>query len=82
MLYVVKGKAYLATYDEDLKVYPEVTVAADGDGYSITTKGGGVAKRPAGREVLTVEEYLARYGSAVAETVEDEGPKLPTKAKK
>lgn len=88
MLYVAGGKTYLATYDEDLKVFPEVTVAVGTDGgYSITAKGGGVSKRPLGRETLTVEEYLARYGGTQPEATpavddDDEGPKLPTRAKK
>ena len=86
MLYVAGGKTYLATYDEDLKVFPEVTVAVGDDGgYSIIAKGGGASKRPRGREMLTIEEYLARYGGAQPEAtpvVDDEGPKLPTRAKK
>lgn len=87
MLYVAGGKTYLATYDEDLKVFPEVTVAVGDDGgYSITAKGGGVSKRPLGRETLTVEEYLARYSGTQPEAAsavdDDEGPKLPTRAKK
>lgn len=82
MLYVAGGKTYLATYDEDLKVYPEVTVAVGADGgYSVIAKGGGASKRPRGREMLTIEEYLARYGGAQP-VVDDEGPKLPTRAKK
>lgn len=82
MLYVAGGRTYLATYDEDLKVYPEVTVAVGADGdYSITAKSGGASKRPRGCEMLTIEEYLARYGG-VQPVVDDEGPKLPIRAKK
>lgn len=87
MLYVANGKTYLATFDESLKVYPEVAVAAEeSGGYSITLKGGGVKTKPRNRRVCTVEEYLAQTHGGVAPVVEtdedgDEGPKLPTQKK-
>lgn len=90
MLYVANGKTYLATFDESLKVYPEVAVAAgESGGYSITLKGGGVKTKPKNRRVCTVEEYLAQTHGGVATVVEpdegeddkDEGPKLPTQNK-
>ena len=49
MFYVSGTKIYLATFDAELKVYPEVELAwIDYDHMGVVKTGKGVTKKPAG----------------------------------
>lgn len=78
MFYVVGNKIYLTEHDG--KVYPEVKLEVDSEGYFYFKKtGGGLPKKPVKRVVLTKEEIIAKFGSAVlsaAEEADDEPPEL------
>lgn len=67
MFYVAGGKIYSSTYDEDLKVYPEMRmmVTEDGD-YYLKKMSTGVAKKPAKRRVCIMCELIAMFGYKAA----------------
>lgn len=76
MFYVVDGKIYLA--EREGEVYPEVKLRVDDEGYYYFKKvGGGLAKKPQKRSVLTKEEIIAKFGQAALKAAEtpDPGPK-------
>ena len=72
MFYVAKGKIYSAEFDEVLKVYPEVTLHMDDEGfYYLKKHTTGANKKPARRSVCTLQEIFAQFGSsATAEAAE------------
>lgn len=80
MFYVADGKFYLTEKDEGMKVYPEVAIeVGEQGGYTVTKLGGGSAKKPKGRELLSAEEIIAQYALKFepepAEVSEPEPPK-------
>lgn len=80
MFYVVGNKMYLAEHDG--KVYPEVTLEVDSEGYFFFKKtGGGLPKKPAKRQMLSKAEIIAKFGSKVLEPEEDNPPELNKPAK-
>lgn len=76
MFYVSGTKIYLATFDAELKVYPEVKLAwIDYDHLGVVKAGKGVTKKPAGCRMCSMTEVIARFGGDVApdEAEPDEG---------
>ena len=70
MFYVSGTKIYLATYDEDLKAYPECKLMLNKDGTMYIKKtGGGVAKKPPRRRLCTLAEIVAQLGSTAIKPV-------------
>lgn len=78
MFYVAGGKIYASTFDEELKVFPEMRlmVTEDGD-YYLKKMSTGVAKKPAKRKVCIMCELIAMFGykAAVASAEETEAEK-------
>ena len=73
MFYVSGSKIYLATFDAELKVYPEVKLAwIDYDHIGVVKSGGGVAQKPKVYSLCTLSEVIAQFGGAVAPLVEAE----------
>lgn len=75
MFYVAGTKIYLATFDDEMKVYPECILVQGIDGaVTIARKGGGVARRPKHYELCTLVEVIAQLGAnaepAMGELVE------------
>lgn len=67
MFYVSGAKIYLATFDAELKVYPEVKLAwIDYDHLGVVKTGKGVTKKPAGCKMCSMTEVIARFGGRVA----------------
>ena len=67
MFYVSGTKIYLATFDAELKVYPEVKLAwIDYAHLGVVKTGKGVTKKPAGCRMCSMTEVIARFGGAVA----------------
>lgn len=67
MFYVSGTKIYLATFDAELKVYPEVKLAWIGyDHLGVVKTGKGVAKKPTGCRMCSMTEVIARFGGDVA----------------
>lgn len=67
MFYVSGTKIYLATFDAELKVYPEVELAwIDYDHMGVVKTGRGVTKKPAGCRMCSMTEVIARFGGDVA----------------
>lgn len=74
MFYVSGTKIYLATFDAELKVYPEVKLAwIDYDHMGVVKTGKGVTKKPAGCRMCTMTEILARFGGDVTYDESEEG---------
>lgn len=66
MFYVSGTKIYLATFDAELKVYPEVKLAwIDYDHLGVVKTGKGVTKKPAGCRMCSMTEVIARFGGDV-----------------
>ena len=66
MFYVSGAKIYLATFDAELKVYPEVKLAwIDYDHLGVVKTGKGVTKKPVGCKLCSMTEVLARFGGTV-----------------
>lgn len=67
MFYVSGAKIYLATFDAELKVYPEVKLAwIDYDHLGVVKTGKGVTKKPVGCKLCSMTEVLAQFGGRVA----------------
>lgn len=67
MFYVSGTKIYLATFDAELKVYPEVKLAwIDYDHLGVVKTGKGVTKKPVGCKLCSMTEVLAQFGGRVA----------------
>ena len=80
MFYVSGTKIYLATFDAELKVYPEVKLAwIDYDHLGAVKTGKGVTKKPAGCRMCSMTEVIARFGGAVAPVTFDESEASETK---
>lgn len=64
MFYVTGAKIYLAQYDQNLKMYPEVKLYRRDDG-SIYPEvlSTGIAKKPLTRENCTLQEVIAKFGA-------------------
>lgn len=66
MFYVSGTKIYLATFDAELKVYPEVKLAwIDYDHIGVVKTGKGVAEKPAMSRMCSLVEILAAFGGTV-----------------
>ena len=66
MFYVSGTKIYLATFDAELKVYPEVKLAWVGyDQLGVVKTGKGVAEKPARSRMCSLTEILASFGGTV-----------------
>ena len=73
MFYVSGSKIYLATFDAELKVYPEVKLAwIDYDHIGVVKSGGGVAQKPKDYSLCTLSEIIAQFGGTVEPLVEAE----------
>ena len=73
MFYVSGAKIYLATFDAELKVYPEVKLAwIDYDHLGVVKTGKGVTKKPVGCKLCSMTEVLAQFGGRVAPVTSDE----------
>ena len=73
MFYVSGSKIYLATFDAELKVYPEVKLAwIDYDHIGVVKSGGGVAQKPKVYSLCTLNEVIAQFGGTVEPLVEAE----------
>lgn len=73
MFYVSGSKIYLATFDAELKVYPEVKLAwIDYDHIGVVKSGGGVAQKPKAYSLCTLAELIAQFGGTVEPLVEAE----------
>lgn len=82
MFYVSGTKIYLATFDAELKVYPEVKLAwIDYDHLGVVKTGQGVTKKPAGCRMCSMTEVTARFGGDVAPD-EDESDEDKTEGSK
>lgn len=67
MFYVSGAKIYLATFDTELKVYPEVKlVRIDHDQLGVVKSGGGLSQKPKAYSVCSLAEVLAQFGGTVA----------------
>lgn len=67
MFYVSGAKIYLATFDAELKVYPEVKLAwIDYDHLGVVKTGKGATKKPVGCKLCSMTEVLAQFGGRVA----------------
>lgn len=66
MFYVSGTKIYLATFDAELKVYPEVKLAwIDYDRLGVVKTGSGVAEKPVRCRLCTLTEVIAQFGGLV-----------------
>lgn len=73
MFYVSGSKIYLATFDAELKVYPEVKLAwIDYDHIGVVKSGGGVSQKPKVYSLCTLSEVIAQFGGTVEPLVETE----------
>lgn len=64
MFFVSGTKIYLATYDAELKVYPECRLVRQADdAVCVVKSGGGIAKKPEDRRVCTLTELIAQFGA-------------------
>ena len=63
MFYVSGAKIYLATYNAEKRIYPEVVLTKNADG-SIRVKvlDKGVSVKPVNRSVCTLREIIAQFG--------------------
>lgn len=72
MFYVTGSKIYMATFDAELKIYPEVKLAwIDYDQLGVVKTGGGIAQKPKVYNLCTRAELLAQFGGTVAPMVSD-----------
>lgn len=63
MFYVSNNKVYLAEYDKDTRVYPEVLLKRTANGgVAVVKTSGGSAKKPRNRSVCTMQELIAQGG--------------------
>lgn len=70
MFMLSEGKAYLATFNEELKVFPAVQVVKDASGnLAIEVLEEGIPEKPHYRQAVTRNELFAKFG-AIAPTVE------------
>lgn len=66
MFFVSGAKIYSATFDAELKVYPEVKLDWVGyDQLGIVKTGGGIAKKPKVYSLCTRTELIAQFGAMV-----------------
>ena len=83
MFYVSGAKIYLATFDAELKVYPEVKLAwIDYDHLGVVKTGKGVSKKPVGCKLCSMTEVLARFGGTVTSAESYESKENKTKGSK
>ena len=83
MFYVSGAKIYLATFDAELKVYPEVKLAwIDYDHLGVVKTGKGVTKKPVGCKLCSMTEVLARFGGTVTSDESYESKETKTKGSK
>ena len=83
MFYVSGAKIYLATFDAELKVYPEVKLAwIDYDHLGVVKTGKGVTKKPVGCKLCSMTEVLARFGGTVTSDASYESKENKTKGSK
>lgn len=83
MFYVSGAKIYLATFDVELKVYPEVKLAwIDYDHLGVVKTGKGVTKKPVGCKLCSMTEVLARFGGTVTSDESYESKENKTKGSK
>ena len=83
MFYVSGAKIYLATFDAELKVYPEVKLAwIDYDHLGVVKTGKGVTKKPVGCKLCSMAEVLARFGGTVTSDESYESKENKTKGSK
>ena len=83
MFYVSGTKIYLATFDAELKVYPEVKLAwIDYDHLGVVKTGKGVTKKPVGCKLCSMTEVLARFGGTVTSDESYESKENKTKGSK
>ena len=83
MFYVSGAKIYLATFDAELKVYPEVKLAwIDYDHLGVVKTGKGVTKKPVGCKLCSMTEVLARFGGTVPSDESYESKENKTKGSK
>ena len=83
MFYVSGTKIYLATFDVELKVYPEVKLAwIDYDHLGVVKTGKGVTKKPVGCKLCSMTEVLARFGGTVTSDESYESKENKTKGSK
>lgn len=76
MFYVSGSKIYLATFDAELKIYPEVRLTWVDPGHlGVVKTGRGIAQKPKVYNLCTLTELIAQFGGRVAPTAdgEDEG---------
>lgn len=77
MFYVSGSKIYLATFDAELGVYPEVKLTRlDHDHIGVVKAGSGTAVRPVRCQVCSLAEIIAQFGGTVppmAEVEDDDG---------
>ena len=83
MFYVSGAKIYLATFDVELKVYPEVKLACFDYGHlGVVKTGKGVTKKPVGCKLCSMTEVLARFGGTVTSDESYESKENKTKGSK
>ena len=83
MFYVSGAKIYLATFDAERKVYPEVKLAwIDYDHLGVVKTGKGVTKKPVGCKLCSMTEVLARFGGTVTSDESYESKENKTKGSK
>ena len=83
MFYVSGAKIYLATFDAELKVYPEVKLTwIDYDHLGVVKTGKGVTKKPVGCKLCSMTEVLARFGGTVTSDESYESKENKTKGSK
>lgn len=76
MFYVSGTKIYLDTFDDKLKVYPEVKlVKNDDDSIAMEIQKTGVAKKPANRKICSAREVYAMLGPMAQPKLKLEGSK-------
>ena len=80
MYIVANGKIYSAVYSYAFKMYPELKLVKNAKGeLLLKPTDSGVAKKPASRQLATLEEVLAQFGSsAELETATEDKAKTST----
>ena len=91
MYIVANGKIYSAVYSYAFKMYPELKLVKNAKGeLLLKPTDSGVAKKPASRQLATLEEVLAQFGSSAeletatedkAQTATEDKAKTSTEAK-
>lgn len=65
MYMVANGKIYSMVYSYAFKMYPELKLVKNAKGELLLKPAdSGVAKKPASRQLATLEEVLAQFGSS------------------